>query len=73
MGAEQVAVQELGRHKQNVRARGDRGRFTGRTQLPVLRGALLHVTVGRLTDGRDPHRAMRLWHADPGPLSLDEL
>ena len=41
--------------------------------LPVLRGTLVHVTVERLPDGRDPHRAMWLWHAGPGPLSLDEL
>ena len=34
---------------------------------------LIHVTVERLPDGRDPHRAMWLWHAGPGPLSLDEL
>ena len=41
--------------------------------LPVLPGTLVHVTVERLPDGRDPHRAMWLWHAGPGPLSLDEL
>ena len=52
---------------------GDRGWFAGRTHLPVLRGALIHVTVERLPDGRDPHRSMWLWHAGPGPLSLDEL
>jgi len=52
---------------------GDRGWFAGRTHLPVLRGTLVHVTVERLPDGRDPHRAMWLWHAGPGPLSLDEL
>ena len=52
---------------------GDRGWFAGRTHLPVLRGTLIHVTVERLPDGRDPHRAMWLWHAGPGPLSLDEL
>ncbi len=53
---------------------GDRGWFAGRGQdLPVLRGTLLHVTVDRLPDGRDPERAMWLWHADPAPLSLDEL
>ncbi len=27
----------------------------------------------RLPDGRDPHRAMWLWHAGPGPLSTGEL
>ena len=32
-----------------------------------------HVTVDQLPDGRDPHRAIWLWHAGPGPLSLDEL
>ncbi len=52
---------------------GDRGWFAGRKSLPVLRGTLVHVTVERLPDGRDPHRAMWLWHAGPGPLSLDEL
>ncbi|HEY1005195.1 MAG TPA: transposase [Streptosporangiaceae bacterium] len=52
---------------------GDRGWFAGRKELPVLRGTLIHVTVERLPDGRDPHRAMWLWHAGPGPLSLDEL
>ena len=52
---------------------GDRGWFAGRKHLPVLRGTLIHVTVERLPDGRDPHRAMWLWHAGPGPLSLDEL
>jgi len=52
---------------------GDRGWFAGRKSLPVLPGTLVHVTVERLPDGRDPHRAMWLWHAGPGPLSLDEL
>jgi hypothetical protein len=52
---------------------GDRGWFAGRTHLPALRGTLVHVTVEQLPDGRDPHRAMWLWHAGPGPLSLDEL
>jgi hypothetical protein len=52
---------------------GDRGWFAGRNILPVLPGTLVHVTVERLPDGRDPHRAMWLWHAGPGPLSLDEL
>ena len=52
---------------------GDRGWFAGRKHLPVLRGTLVHVTVERLPGGRDPHRAMWLWHAGPGPLSLDEL
>ena len=46
---------------------GDRGWFAGRDKLPVLRGTLVHVTVERLPDGRDPHRAMWLWHAGPGP------
>jgi hypothetical protein len=41
--------------------------------LPVLPGTVIHVTVERLPGGRDPHRAMWLWHAGPGPLSLDEL
>lgn len=54
------------------RVHGDRGWFAGRDKLPVLRGALVHVTAGRLPDGRDPHQ-LRLWHAGPGPLSPDEL
>jgi hypothetical protein len=52
---------------------GDRGWFAGRKRLPVLHGTLIHVTVEQLPDGRDPHRSMWLWHAGPGPLSLDEL
>ena len=52
---------------------GDRGWFAGREKLPVLPGTLVHVTVERLPGGRDPHRAMWLWHAGPGPLSTDEL
>jgi len=52
---------------------GDRGWFAGRKNLPVLPGTLIHLTVERLPDGRDPHRAMWLWHAGPGPLSPDEL
>ena len=60
-------------HDVHPQAHGDRGWFAGRDKLPVLRGTLVHVTVERLPDGRDPHRAMWLWHAGPGPLSLDEL
>jgi hypothetical protein len=52
---------------------GDRGWFAGRKKPPDLPGTLIHVTVERLPDGRDPHRAMWLWHAGPGPLALDEL
>ena len=44
---------------------GDRGWFAGRKELPDLPGTLIHVTVERLPDGRDPHRAMWLWHAGP--------
>ena len=60
-------------HRVHPLIHGDRGWFEGRKELPVLRGTLVHVTVERLPDGRDPHRAMWLWHAGPGPLSLDEL
>jgi hypothetical protein len=60
-------------HRVHPLVHGDRGWFAGRKQLPVLHGTLIHVTVERLPDGRDPHRAMWLWHAGPGPLSLDEL
>jgi DDE superfamily endonuclease len=60
-------------HDVHPQVHGDRGWFAGRDKLPVLRGTLVHVTVERLPDGRDPHRAMWLWHAGPGPLSLDEL
>jgi len=60
-------------HRVHPLIHGDRGWFAGRKELPVLHGTLVHVTVERLPDGRDPHRAMWLWHAGPGPLSLDEL
>ena len=60
-------------HGVHPQIHGDRGWFAGRTHLPVLHGTLIHLTVERLPDGRDPHRAMWLWHAGPGPLSLDEL
>jgi hypothetical protein len=60
-------------HRVHPLIHGDRGWFTGRENLPVLPGTLVHVTVDRLPDGRDPHRAMWLWHAGPGPLALDEL
>ncbi len=53
---------------------GDRGYFAGWDGgLPVLRGTLLHVTVDHLPGGREPLKAMWLWHAGPGPLSPDEL
>jgi len=60
-------------HDVHPQVHGDRGWLAGRDKLPVLRGTLVHVTAGRLPDGRDPHRQMWLWHAGPGPLSLDEL
>jgi hypothetical protein len=60
-------------HDVHPQVHGDRGWFAGRDKLPVLRGTLVHVTAERLPDGRDPHRQMWLWHAGPGPLSLDEL
>jgi hypothetical protein len=60
-------------HDVHPQVHGDRGWFAGRDALPVLRGTLVHVTAERLPDGRDPHRQMWLWHAGPGPLSLDEL
>ena len=53
---------------------GDRGYFASwQGKLPVLRGTLLHVTVDHLPGGREPRKAMWLWHAGPGPLSPDEL
>jgi hypothetical protein len=55
---------------------GDRGWFKDHWHdkgMPDLRGTLLHVTVDRLPDGRAPGKSMWLWHAGPGPLSLDEL
>src|SRR5256886_2314126 len=53
---------------------GGRGYFAGWDgELPVLRGTVLRVTVEHLPDGRAPHKTMRLWHAGPAPLSLDEL
>jgi len=60
-------------HDVHPQLHGGRGWFEGRDPLPVLRGTLVHVTVSRLPDGRDPHRQLWLWHAGPGPLSLDEL
>jgi hypothetical protein len=60
-------------HDVHPQVHGDRGWFAGRGKLPVLRGTLVHVTAERLPDGRDPHRQPWLWHAGPGPLSLDEL
>jgi hypothetical protein len=60
-------------HGVHPQVHGDRGWFAGRDRLPVLRGTLLHVTAERLPDGREPHRQLWLWHAGPGPLSLDEL
>jgi hypothetical protein len=60
-------------HDVHPQLHGGRGWFEGRDPLPVLRGTLVHVTVERLPDGRDPHRQLWLWHAGPGPLSLDEL
>jgi len=60
-------------HRVHPLIHGGRGWFEGRKDLPVLPGTLVHVTVERLPDGRDPHRAMWLWHSGPGPLSLDEL
>jgi hypothetical protein len=54
-------------HRVHPLVHGDRGWFEGRKDLPVLRGTLVHVTVERLPDGRDPHRAMWLWHTGPGP------
>ena len=53
---------------------GDRGYFASWDgELPVLRGTVLRIIVERLPDGRAPHKTMWLWHAGPGPLSLDEL
>ena len=54
-------------HRVHPLIHGDRGWFAGRKNLPVLRGTLVHVTVEHLPGGRDPHRAMWLWHAGPGP------
>jgi DDE superfamily endonuclease len=61
-------------HQVHPLIHGDRGWFADwQGELPVLRGALLRVTVGHLPDGRAPHKTMWLWHAGPSPLSLDEL
>jgi hypothetical protein len=60
-------------HQVHPLIHGDRGWFAGWDgELPVLRGALLRVTVEHLPDGRKPHKTMWLWHAGPSPLSLDE-
>jgi hypothetical protein len=61
-------------HQVHPLIHGDRGYFAGWDgELPVLRGAVLRVTVEHLPDGRKPHKTMWLWHAGPAPLSLDEL
>lgn len=60
-------------HDVHPQVHGDRGWFAGREKLPILRGTLLHVIPERLPYGHDPRKAMWLWHAGPGPLSLDEL
>jgi hypothetical protein len=52
---------------------GDRGYFAGWSELPVLRGTVLRVTVEHLPDGRKPPKTMWLRHAGPAPLSPDEL
>ena len=61
------------RHRVCPLIHGGRGWFAGRENLPALPGTLVHVTVERLPGGRGPHRAMRLRHAGPGPLSTGEL
>jgi hypothetical protein len=61
-------------HQVHPLIHGDRGWFAGWDgDLPVLRGAVLRVTVEHLPDGRKPRKTMWLWHAGPAPLSLDEL
>ena len=61
-------------HQVHPLIHGDRGWFADWDgKLPVLRGTVLRVRVERLPDGRIPPKTMWLWHAGPGPLSLDEL
>jgi hypothetical protein len=61
-------------HQVHPLIHGDRGWFADwNGDLPVVRGTVLRVTVDHLPDGRAPHKTMWLWHAGPGPLSLDEL
>jgi hypothetical protein len=61
-------------HQVHPQIHGDRGWFADWDgKLPVLRGTVLRITVEHLPDGRVPPKAMWLWHAGPGPLSLDEL
>jgi len=62
-------------HQVHPLIHGDRGWFAENWEgdLPVLRGTVLRVIVEHLPDGRKPHKTMWLWHAGPGPLSLDEL
>jgi DDE superfamily endonuclease len=61
-------------HGVHPRIHGSRGFFAGwRGELPVLAGTAVRVTVDRLPGGQQPQKVMWLWHAGPGPLSLDEL
>ncbi len=61
-------------HQVHPLIHGGRGWFADWDgDLPVLRGTVLRVIVEHLPDGRKPHKTMWLWHAGPGPLSLDEL
>ena len=62
-------------HQVHPLIHGDRGWFAENWEgdLPVLRGTVLRVIVEHLPGGRKPHKTMWLWHAGPGPLSLDEL
>src|SRR5207302_511295 len=50
--------------------------WAGRYGRPARRGPAVHCLeppAFAAAAARDPHRAMWLWHAGPGPLSLDEL
>jgi hypothetical protein len=61
-------------HGVHPQIHGDRGWFADWDgKLPVLRGTVLRVTVQHLPGGRQPPKAMWLWHAGPAPLSCDEL
>nr|WP_051193120.1 transposase [Nocardia jiangxiensis] len=41
------------------------------TRLPIIEGTVIEVRPERLPDGRNPHRALWLWHSGPHAPDLD--